>query len=313
MTPDPSDNAEGSDNEDADPESESGAEQLEQAEDVQVQELDENPEEADDIEMQELEHIPSASIASFHTSYEEQQASQSDAASTSPSAEDTLVGASSPARHHSGTNSRPSMLRSIARSYSSNVQIRAVSHTSGDDLHQSMPARPRPRHRYRHRSSGSTQKPLDAIKVNDVDDGDASSPDNYHRPIRIDTEASLGLRTSAAERLWNAVQADPKSILARIIMEDLTEVPAIYRIMVLYAVCIIVLQSLLACATHRIFGFAAFLIIAAVIASTEVRHMLDLFNRLGRVRRLGAILAEQRRRALLAEQRRSSVTSNGTK
>lgn len=207
----------------------------------------------------------------------------------------------------------PSMLRSIARSYSSNVQIRAVSHTSGDDLHQSMPARPRPRHRYRHRSSGSTQKPLDAIKDNDVDDGDASSPDNYHRPIRIDTEASLGLRTSAAERLWNAVQADPKSILARIIMEDLTEVPAIYRIMVLYAVCIIVLQSLLACATHRIFGFAAFLIIAAVIASTEVRHMLDLFNRLGRVRRLGAILAEQRRRALLSEQRRSSVPSNGTK
>jgi hypothetical protein len=80
-----------------------------------------------------------------------------------------------------------------------------------------------------------------------------------------------------AEQVWNAVKDDPNSVLARVIQEDLCQIPAVYRVIFAYAFLNIVLRVLLACAGHLLLGFTAFILLALVSILMEVRHLYDVW------------------------------------
>ena len=87
--------------------------------------------------------------------------------------------------------------------------------------------------------------------------------------------------------LWNAVQDKPKSLLVRIIREDVFDIPQVYGIILAYALLIVVLNVVFACATHRILGPVVFYLTGFVMFGMQVRHWMDIFKRLRRISALG--------------------------
>lgn len=111
--------------------------------------------------------------------------------------------------------------------------------------------------------------------------------ESYTSPTRADTEAMLGIRESELEALWNAVQANPKSLLARIITEDLLDIPAIFRMLMFYACFIMLFQVLLAIAVGGIWiPILATLPILALNAILIVRQLLEVIERFARIKKL---------------------------
>ena len=104
---------------------------------------------------------------------------------------------------------------------------------------------------------------------------------------RYDTEARVGMRNATAEMLWNRVQDNPQSLLARLIVGDLYDVSEVHGIILVYACLIIVLQAILACASHLLLGTAAFLALGTLNLLMTARHLADIPGRGGRIDRLG--------------------------
>jgi len=115
-----------------------------------------------------------------------------------------------------------------------------------------------------------------------------ASLEGYRSPTRNDTEARMGISISDAEALFNAVQENPKSLLARFIREDLFEIPEVHGVILTYAFFIIALQTILAFATRLILGDAVFFITGSLYICMEIRHWIELYTRLKRIKALGS-------------------------
>ena len=132
--------------------------------------------------------------------------------------------------------------------------------------------------------SARSHQSVDSVKSGDPG---VASPEGYHSPTRYDTEARVGMRAMSAEMLWNRVQDDPSSLVARLIVDDLYNVSEVHHIILAYACLIIVLQAVFACATHLLLGTVVFLVIGACLGFMTTRHLADIFGRQRRIDSLG--------------------------
>jgi hypothetical protein len=122
----------------------------------------------------------------------------------------------------------------------------------------------------------------------------------YKSPTRQDTEARLGppLSVTAAEALFNAVQDNPKSLLARCATKNPFELPEIQRLIYFYAAVFMVLQILTAIATHLLLGIGTFVVLVLIQGFMTARYYMGIWKRVQAVKRLGLRL--QARRKLIA-------------
>ena len=200
-----------------------------------------------------------------------------------------------PPRH---TDAQQLVLPGIVRAYSSGVK---VPNDPGQATYATLIRKARHNQDLRRSYNADLRRGRKDSAFINTDIKEAKVPHDYRSPTRVDTEATLGMRAPSSEHLWNAVQNDPGSLLARVILESPFEVPAIYRTMMMYAILFIVVQSLLACATHQIFGTGPFLVLTFIVGIMQVRHLFELYRRLGRISSIGL---RQRR----AQQRPNRVT-----
>lgn len=173
--------------------------------------------------------------------------------------------------------------RMISRSHSTGVNV--LSHT-GDIVLRSLRPMSSPVRTglLPDVSPARSHQSVDTIKSGNVG---VASPDGYHSPTRYDTEARVGMRVMSAEMLWNRVQDDPSSLLARLIVDDLYNVPEVHHIILAYACLIIVLQAVFACATHLLLGTVVFLVVGACLGLMITRHLADILGRQRRIDSLG--------------------------
>lgn len=136
-------------------------------------------------------------------------------------------------------------------------------------------------------NEGSSQTLMKSNVVIDTQIGSEAHQRTYRSPTRADTEALIGTPASTAELLWNAVQDDYESLLARFIRDDLFEIPEVHRFILAYAIFDIVLSILFPCATHLVLRFLWAAIVILTLAFVEVRHIHDIFRRWMRIKRLG--------------------------
>jgi hypothetical protein len=153
-------------------------------------------------------------------------------------------------------------------------------------------------------SSRALSRPISILSSLDDDAG------QYKSPTRQDTEARLGppLSVSAAEALFNAVQDNPKSLLARCATKNPFELPEIQQLIYFYAAAFMVLQILTAIATHLLLGIGTFVVLVLIQGFMTVRYYMGIWKRVQAVKELGLQL--QARRKLIARRAsQAAVTS----
>lgn len=239
-----------------------------------------NSGEYEDVPLQDLEHtqeyyssqITSSPVTVSFPDKDHDSDETSDTTTLDKFAQDSTLPVPSHMTHHD--NSQQSAFTPIGGSYS-----------SGFVDAQSQNNSPKIRDRRHGQAQPSTLNPKPKIRTQPSRD-DADTAPYHSRPIHVDTEASLGLTMSQAEQLWTAVQNDPNALLARIIKEDLHQIPAIYRTMFVYAAIIIVTHALLACALNGVFGVYGTVILIFLFACMEALQWVDAWNGRCRILRL---------------------------
>ena len=151
--------------------------------------------------------------------------------------------------------------RMMSRSYSTGVDV--LSH-AGDIVLRSLRPKSSPARTdvLPDGLSARSHQSVDSMKSGNTG---VASLEGYQIPTRYDTEARVGMRSMSVETLWNRVQDDPSSLLARLITDDLYNVLEVHHVILAYACLIIVLQAVFACATHLLLGTVVFLVIGACL------------------------------------------------
>lgn len=99
------------------------------------------------------------------------------------------------------------------------------------------------------------------------------STEGLRRPSRNDTEARIGLSIVNASSLFNAVQDDPQSLLARMIQGNLYDVLEVKSVMLAYVLFIVLLQIALAVTTDG--GALGFIPLVLVYILMETRAFVE--------------------------------------